>query len=133
MMQHLDEDPLDPTPTVRWAIHFGRQMTGRSFRQIATISGVSAGQVSRLANGHSDRPSVETTVALAPALGIHPTCLLVLAGHVQGESARKALTDLVEHAAESIEQEYDGEYLAELRARLRLADGGEAIRSLATL
>jgi transcriptional regulator with XRE-family HTH domain len=134
-MQQYDavmlDDPLDPQPTFGWAVRFGRQMTNRSVREVAAQSGLSAGQISRLANEHSSRPSFDTVVRLAPALGIHPACLHVLAGHISGEDARTALGGLVDAAAHEIEREYDAAYRDQLHARLDVANEDHEVRTLA--
>jgi transcriptional regulator with XRE-family HTH domain len=108
-------------------------MTHRSLREIAAISGLSAGQISRLANGHSDRPTFDTAVRLAPALGIHPACLHVLAGHLPLEQGKQALRAVVETAAKGTTDESDLDALEGVKRDLDAAADPAALSDAAVV
>jgi transcriptional regulator with XRE-family HTH domain len=73
---------------------------GISIRELARRADVSAAQISRIESGEVLKPSREILVALARALNRNPLPLLILAGHVAGEDARRSLLRLFRDGAE---------------------------------
>lgn len=103
--------------TVAEAIRRARtDAPSKSLREVAENSGISAGQINRIENGHVEHPSAETLVAIARGLGLNPFFLLVLSGHVSEEEARRHLVQMFEEGSE-IQQEWDME-AAEIRKNL---------------
>jgi transcriptional regulator with XRE-family HTH domain len=76
---------------------------GMSIRRLARRAGVSAAQISRIEAGHVLKPSREILVALGKALNRNPLPLLVLAGHLTGADAQRALRPLFREGAELTE------------------------------
>ena len=76
-----------------------------TFRSVSWLArDVSAAQISRVESGEVLRPSREILVALARALNRNPLPLLILAGHVAGDEARRALLRLFRHGSELPEE-----------------------------
>ena len=126
----VEHPESDPEPTVASAIRWGRYWTDQSLRRLARSSGVSPAQLSRLEAGQVAQPSVETLVALAPALNIHPTVLLVLGGQLRGEQARLQFHRLLDRASEAIAREYDQEEVERLHTEVDAAKTDEDLRRL---
>ncbi len=118
-----DDGPRD---TVAWAIRTGRG--DASLRAVARRSNISAGQISRIESGAVRQPAVETLTALAPAVNRHPAVLMILAGHLTGDSARVELKRLLVHSAGSFADAYEDGYSDELLARIEAAETDEELR-----
>ena len=127
----MHDDAIEPAPTLASAIRCGRAWTKQSLRRLAKSSGVSPAQISRLEAGQVDKPSLETVMALAPALNFHPTILLVLSGHLQGESAREELARLFDSARVYLVAEFGEQEFSRLRTELESATTDEDLRALA--
>ena len=125
-----DYPDKEPEATLASAIRWNRHWTKQSLRRLAKSSGVSPAQLSRLEAGQVAQPSVETLVALAPALNLHPTVLLVLGGQLRGEQARAQLHRLFDQASEAITREYDEEEVERLQAQVATAETDDDFRQL---
>jgi transcriptional regulator with XRE-family HTH domain len=88
---------------------------------------VSTAQLSRLEADQVTRPSLETLLALAPALNFHPTPLLVLGRQLDGDKARYELQRLFKKSADTIVAEYGKQELKTLSSRLERADEDELL------
>lgn len=124
----------DPGPTLGEMIRFTRLNWRRlSLRSLARETGISAGQLSRIESGETARPAIKTLLVLAPALELHPSLLLALAGHLDPASARRELSTLVKESRDELAEEYedDGAYADELLAQAKALADEEAVRGLA--
>ena len=92
--------------TVAAAIREAREYSRVSLREVADKAGVSAAQINRIENGHVERPSVETLVAIARGLGLNPFFLLVLSGHVSEGESRRRLLQMFDYGSE-VQQEFE--------------------------
>lgn len=73
------------------AVRDGARRRGFSVREMARESGLSLAQVNRLRAAQVDRPSSDTVLAIAKALGRNPNLLFVVAGSVSDDEAREVL------------------------------------------
>ena len=73
---------------------------GLSIRELARRSNISPGQISRIEAGEVDKPSQDTLLALARALGTNPDLFLVIAGHLNGQKAHALLQRELESTTE---------------------------------
>ena len=124
----------DPGPTLGEMVRAWRvNGAGLSLRALARETGISAGQLSRIETGETQRPSIKTVLVLAQALNFHSSVLLALAGHLDERSARLEFSQLVEEARDDLAREYGdgGDYADELLERARSVGGTDAIRDLA--
>lgn len=137
-MEHKDASTA--TPSLGGALRAARATAGAevpsgiSIRQLAKRAQVSAAQISRIENGEVLKPSREILVSLARALNRNPLPLLILAGHVAGEDARRSLLRLFREGAELPEvwEDWPRLTLDEIRQRLSQAQTAqEDIRLIA--
>jgi transcriptional regulator with XRE-family HTH domain len=86
------ENPVDPRynpESLGGMIRSAREDRGLGVRELARLSGISAGQISRLENESVDRPSAKTLVSIATALGRHSEPLLFAAGIANAETVQE--------------------------------------------
>lgn len=110
--------------TLAEAVQFARINRQWSLRDLAERAGVSAAQISRIESETVSRPAVGTLVGLARALELNPIPLLILAGHISPEEARRRLHSFLADGTELWEAwtqqgtDEDADYVAEMRAIL---------------
>jgi transcriptional regulator with XRE-family HTH domain len=127
MAYHRFEEEPESEPTLASAIRLGRMWTKQPLRRLAKTSGVSTAQLSRLEAGQVERPSIETLFALAAALNLHPTPLLILGRQLEGKRAKEALRQLFEQSADGIAAEYGPDESERLLSRLEGAKDEELL------
>jgi transcriptional regulator with XRE-family HTH domain len=104
-----------------------------SSRQLALRAEVSPAQLNRIENDQVAQPRREILVAIARALNRNPVPLLILAGHVTGEDARRELRYLFRHEAE-LPEEWGAWVRFDLaRVRALLADPNASAQDLGTI
>ncbi len=86
--------------TVAKALHKARRTGASSMRELAARAGLSTAQISRIESGQVKQPAPATLVALARALWLNPTPLLILAGHIPDDEARSWLTNVLARGTE---------------------------------
>jgi transcriptional regulator with XRE-family HTH domain len=90
-------------PDARDVVRQARLDAGLAVRELARRAGISHTQISRLEAGQVAKPSREVLVAIARALDRNPNPLLILAGHLHGDSARDSLKTLFREGSELAE------------------------------
>ena len=77
-----------------------RKARGGSMRELAAQAGLSPAQISRIESGQVQQPTPATLVALARALWLNPMPLLILAGHIPDDEARRWIKNVIEPGTE---------------------------------
>jgi transcriptional regulator with XRE-family HTH domain len=125
---------VDPGPTLGEMVRFMRLNWRRvSLRSLARETRISAGQLSRIESGETERPEIRTLQALSPALDLNLSLLLALAGHLDPDRARRQLSVIVSESRDELAEEYedDGAYADELLAKVEALEDDEGVRDLA--
>ncbi len=86
------------------AIRGARENAQLGVRELSRRSGVAAPQISRLERGEVKKPTIQTVVALARGLDWNPVPLLILAGYVEADEARRRLRDYHAPGSEYLEE-----------------------------
>jgi transcriptional regulator with XRE-family HTH domain len=102
-------------------------------RELARQSGVSHTQIGRIESGEIATPSVVTLTSLARAFARNPRPLLIVAGHITGDSARAELGPMFREHAELVEAWGDWAHLTIEQARALLDDPASADAALQRL
>jgi len=115
------------------AVREGGRQSRMSIRELARLSDVSPAQVNRLRAAQVERPSLDTLVRIARALGRNPNLLFVASEHVPPEEAREMLLRVFRDRSEQIEVwKWLGRDVTETRAMLTdPATSDSEIRELA--
>lgn len=95
--------PGSAAPGAGAVVRQARLDIGLAVRELARRAGISHTQISRLEAGQVAKPSREALVAIARALDRNPNPLLILAGHLHGDSARDSLKTLFREGSELVE------------------------------
>ena len=81
----------------------GARRAGLSTRELARTSGLSLAQVNRLRGGQVERPTLDTLVKIARALGRNPNLLFIVSGETPEAQARELLGEMFRDGSELIE------------------------------
>lgn len=69
------------TPTLAEILRTARAESGLHVRQVATETGVSTGSISQIEQGKSQKPTLDTLLALSEVYGLDPMELIEAAGY----------------------------------------------------
>lgn len=85
------------------AVKEGSRRAGLSTRALARRSALSLAQINRLRAGQVERPTLDTLVKIARALGRNPNLLFIVAGETSASRAREVLAEMFRDGSELIE------------------------------